>query len=226
MSRRQEPVPRRHCPQCITPESTGTPPPELVGKLCTATIGIDGRVCGRQAFTVDPLGRPVCDAEIWTNVVAHQRGSHGQPPSIPVADPPGQHDPELAPVAQELPAEPIVTADDLRTVVREELDVFSTEVLRIPATMGQKQTALHPVGLCDDGRCQPCRAQRSGEHTQARKILAEEIDQAIEYKGRGTVAQMIGRDGSDGLAEVLDEWRDAGRPEPSGDADEQIEVVR
>ena len=226
MSRRQEPAPRRHCPQCIPPESTGTPPPELVDKLCTATVGIDGPVCGRQAFTVDPLGRPVCNAEIWTNVVAHERGSHSQPASIPVADPPGKPDPEPAPVAQELPAGPIVTSDDLRTIVREELDVFSTEVLRIPATMGQKQTALHPVGLCDDGRCQPCRAQRSGEHSQARKILAEEIDQAIEYKGRGAAAEMIGRDGSDGLAEVLGEWRDAGRPEPSGESDRQIEVVR
>lgn len=123
--------------------------------------------------------------------------------------------------AQELPAEPILTPDEFRDIFREELDLFSTEVLRIPATMGQKQTAFHPVGLCDDGRCQPCRAQRNVEHSQARKILTEEFDQAIRYKGRRATGEMIRRDGADGLAEVFEEWRDAGRPE-----DEQIIIVR
>ena len=94
----RKPVPRRPCPQCTPPDSTGTPPPELVGKTCTATLGSGGAICDRQALTVDKFDRPICNAEIWTNVSSHEAGRHGRTP--------------LAPAAQELPHTDAADATD------------------------------------------------------------------------------------------------------------------
>lgn len=230
MGGRRKPVPRRHCPHCELPEPTGASPPDIAGKSCSATFGVGGPSCTRKAETVDKHGRPICNAPVWSNVTAHQLGAHRESPeTAPESGAP----PQLAPVAQDLdqtgdatsPSGP-VTLDNVRQAVRDELNAFATEVLRIPATMGQKQAALHPVGLCDDGRCQPCRAQRKGEHTQARKILAGEIDSAIEHKGRGLVAEMISKDGADALADVIDDWREDGRPKPVSEGAGQVQVVQ
>jgi uncharacterized low-complexity protein len=229
MGGRREPVPRRHCPHCDLPASTGAFPPDLAGKSCTATFGVDGPSCSRKAETVDRHGRPICNAPVWTNVTAHEIGAHREIAETaanayalsrlaPVAQEPEQSEDAASPSGA-------VTLADVREAVRDELDSFATEVLKIPATMGQKQAALHPVGLCGDGRCGPCKSQRSSEHSQARKILAGEIESAIEHRGRETVAEMVRADGADAIGDVLDEWWEAGRPQGERKA-EQIGVVR
>lgn len=232
MGGRRRPVPRRHCPECAPPKAPATSPPELAGRTCTATLGLDGDVCGRKATTVDKHGRPICNATVWTNVAAHLSGRHGIKPGDPA---PGHHEEPipLAPAAQDPPGSsevsesadhPVFGEEMVRAAVRAELDSFATEVLKIPATMGNNQAALHPVGLCDDGRCQSCKAQRSAEHGQAKQFLAGEIESAIEHAGRDKVAELIRADGADAIAGILDDWRAAGRPAVQ-QAAQQIGVV-
>ncbi len=231
----RRPVPRRHCPQCDPPVSAGTPPPELTGKSCTATLGKDGPTCSRPAVQLDKHNRPICNAKVWTNVRSHETGAHSQVTSVAALDSEPAAEPVLASVAQDLPDQvdagdvthPVFAEELVRTVVRQELTSFATDVLGLPATMaqGDAPVALHPVGLCTDGRCQPCRAQRSGEHNQAKKLLAGDIGKAIEHTGRDAVAEMIRNDGSDALADVLEDWKEAGRPDPAAAPAEQVQVV-
>ncbi len=228
--------PRRHCPECELPAILENPPPALAGKTCTATIGIEGEICGRQAATQDNHSRPICNGLAWTNVTSHIKGFHNRENLRPenIHPTPKVDAVPVAQVAQVLPDtdatdatdEPGLTPEIVRGIIREELDSFSTETLRIPATMGNSQAALHPVGLCDEGSCKSCGAQRSQEHDQARKNLAGEIESAIEHKGRGPVAEMVLRDGADALAEVIEEWRDSGAPTETVETDDQVRVVR
>ncbi|KKN13743.1 hypothetical protein LCGC14_1003250 [marine sediment metagenome] len=232
--------PRQHCPECELPPILENPPSEHAGKTCTATTDTEGSVCGRPATTQDDRNRPICNAVVWTNVASHIRGSHKRenlrPENIhptPKVDvvPVAQvaqvlPDPEPADAASSDGLPTVLTTAAVREIFREELDSFSTETLRIPATMGNSQAALHPVGLCGEGSCKSCGAQRSQEHDQARKILAGEIESAIEHKGRGPVAEMVLRDGADGLAEVIEEWRDSGAPTETVATDDQVRVVR
>ena len=236
---------RRHCPQCAVPGGPPLPSPaKLARQTCTATIGTDGPVCGRPAVDLDRDNRPVCALPHFQNLASHVRGVHGEPtPAAPAAQDPSSATPDpppLAPAAQDpLDAEPdadaggsdeLLTRGAARELIDDALEAFARDVLRIPAAMAQDPgVAVHAVGLCGDGTCAPCRSQRRAEHLQARQLFADELDHAIEWTGRGKVGELLAREGSDALGDVLEGWRGAGRPgpdpEPPGPA-EQIEVVR
>ena len=204
-------APRRHCPQCAVPDGPPTPsPPALAGQTCTGTMGIDGPICGRPAVELDKHGRPVCDLKYFRNVVAHITGGHPAPTPAALArrDPssaePGP--PPVARAAQDPPGgEPASSADAAgsdqplthaaaRELIDDALEAFARGVLGMPATMAQGPgVAVHSVGLCDDGKCAPCRSQRRDEHGQARQLFAGELDLAIEWTGRGKVSEMLAR---------------------------------
>jgi len=160
--------------------------------------------------------------------------SAGQDPPPAEADPP-----PVALAAQDPPrAEPASSGDGagadqpltlaaVRDLIDDALQVFARDVLGMTASMAQGPgVAVHPVGLCDDGTCAPCRSQRREEHVQARQLLADEIDLAFEWAGRAKVTEKMLIEGTDALADVLESWRDAGRPEPDVKTSGRIRVVR
>lgn len=242
-------VPRRHCPHCALPEGPPTPsPPELDGQTCTATMGVYGPTCGRPAVKLDLDDRPVCDVRQLQNLFAHTERSHpgevskvnvqrgrsrAEPAAPPVAraaqDPP----PDEASAADAARSDEPLTLGDARALGVTIADDVSSAVIRAvkeqcgdAASMAQDPAvATHPTGLCDDGKCAPCRSQRRDEHVQARHLMADELDHAIEWKGRGKVGEELARDGSDALGDVLEGWRDAGRPEPAPQPGKHVVVV-
>ena len=247
---------RRHCELCPVPGGPPLPSPvKLARQTCTATIGTGGPVCGRPAVDLDRDGRPVCALPHFQNLASHVRGVHGDPmPVAPAAQDPSSATPApppLAPAAQDPPdAEPEAAADaagsdepltlrDARALGVVIADDVTKAVARVvkehcdagdAAAMAQDPTvAVHAVGLCGDGTCAPCSSQRRAEHLQARQLFADELDHAIEWRGRGKAGELLARDGSDALGDILEGWRGAGRPgpdpEPPGPS-EQIEVVR
>ena len=206
-------------------------------------MGRSGAVCGRPAVKLDLDDRPVCDLRQLQNLYAHTERVHPDllwvpsRPSSAAAVPP-----LLAPAAQDPPkGEPDSGADAgesdqpltrgaARELIDDALEAFARDVLRLPAAMAQDPgVAVHAVGLCGDGTCAPCSSQRRAEHLQARQLFADELDHAIEWRGRGKAGELLARDGSDALGDILEGWRGAGRPgpdpEPPGPS-EQIEVVR
>lgn len=241
--------PRRHCPHCAPPEGPPTPSPtELAGELCTATLGVKGPTCGRPATGVDQYGRAVCDLRLFHNVFAHTTRVHpGLPPGAPVAADPPPAEPAAPPVAraaQDPPPDEASAADaarsgepltlgDARALGVTVADDVSEAVIRAvkehcgdAASMAQDPAAAaHPAGLCDDGTCAPCRSQRRDEHLQGRRLFADELDHSIEWTGRGKAGEMLARDGSDALGEMVEGWRDAGRPAPDAEPPKQIQVV-
>ncbi len=245
-SGRYDNSPRWHCDgtDCAGPERRFAPPaPDLAGQTCTAIVGLDGSICRRPAVRLDRRDppRPICDRRAFKDLGGHIRGSpkhrHPTPAAPAVPDPSSaEHDPPpVAHAAQDPPAaEPEAGADAAgsdepltrgaaRELIDDALEAFARDVLRIPATMAQgSAVAVHPVGLCDDGKCAPCRSQRRDEHGQARQLFAGELHQAMEWTGRERIGNAVIRDGSDALGDLLERWRDAGRPEVGGPP----EVVR
>ena len=238
---------RRHCPHCAVPGGPPLPSPaKLARQTCTATIGTGGPVCGRPAVDLDRDGRPVCALPHFQNLASHVRGVHGDPmPVAPAAQDPSSATPDpppLAPAAQDPPDAELEAGADAagsdepltrgagRELIHDALEAFGRDLLKVQAAMAQDPAvAVHAVGLCGDGACAPCRSQRSAEHLQAKQIFADELDHAIEWTGRGKAGELLARDGSDALGDILVDWRGAGRPEPNPEppgSSEQIEVVR
>ena len=235
------------------------PLPELAGQTCTAIVGLDGPICGRPAVRLDDRDppRPICDRRSLKDLGGHIRGSPKHPDAVPAAAAaPGPSSaaatpPPLAPAAQDPPeGEPAwsaaapdpdrpFTVGDARAFVQDAVSLVVNSVERVfekhcgaggDAAMAQDPgVAVHAGGLCGDGACAPCRSQRSAEHLQAKQIFADELDHAIEWRGRGKAGELLARDGSDALGDILVGWRAAGRPGPDAEppgSSEQIEVVR
>ena len=244
---RYDNTPRWHCAHCAPPDASLTPsPPELAGQTCTAIVGLNGSTCGRPATHLDDRQRPICSLRYFKDIGRHIGEIHPDltPAAVAARDPSSAEPdpPPVARVAQDPPhgepawiAEPPdpdrpFTVGDARAFVQDAVSLVVNSVGSLvkehcgdAASMAQDPgTAVHPVGLCDDGKCAPCRSQRRDEHLQARHLFADELDHAIEWRGRDKVGELLARDGSDALADVLEGWRDAGRPEPA----KQIEVVR
>jgi len=217
--------------------------------MCTATLGVKGPTCGRPATGVDQYGRAVCDLRLFHNVYAHSTRVHpGLSPEAPVAaDPPpaepvappvakaAQDPPKGEPASSEDPAaadEPLTlgAARALGVTIANDVSEAVARVVKehcgAAASMAQDPAvAAHPAGLCDDGKCSPCRSQRRDEHLQGRRLFADELDRSIEWTGRGKAGEMLARDGSDALGEMVEGWRDAGRPVPDAEPPKQIQVV-
>lgn len=149
----RKPVPRRHCPQCAVPDTTGTPRPELEGKIRAATIGIDGERCGRPAAGFDKFERPVSNAKYWTNVSAHITGNHSS--AVTTSEPPTEPEVPIAPASQDpsndrgIPARNVIgqalTVDEIRGIMREELDKFSVEVRKRMNRVGSLLPRFRPL---------------------------------------------------------------------------------
>lgn len=218
-------------------------------------MGLPGAICGRPATQTDQWGRPVCDLRQFQNLHSHAERMHPDVVPVPTAKSgPSSATPDappLAPAAQDPPeGEPAwsaaapdpdrpFTVGDARAFVQDAVSQVVNSVERVfekhcdagdAAAMAQDPAvAVHPVGLCGDGACAPCRSQRSAEHLQAKQIFADELDHAIEWTSRGEAGELLARDGSDALGDILVGWRGAGRPGPDAEppgSSEQIEVVR
>ena len=198
-------------------------------------MGLNGPSCGRPATSLDDHGRPICDLFYFKDLPRHIGEKH---PELTLAVLAAQ-DPALAPAAQDPPPAWIAeapdpdrpfTIGDARAFVADAVSLVVNSVGSLvkehsgdAASMAQDPgTAVHPVGLCEDGKCAPCRSQRRAEHLQARQLFADELDHAFEWKGRREVTEKMLVEGTDALADALEEWEGAGRPEPA----KQIEVVR
>jgi len=176
---------------------------------------LPGKGRSAEAAVTDPLER--------SDGVAVLPGA--EPDRTPVA--PATQDPPTAKRdsrADSTGSEQALTRAEVRELLDDALQAFTRDVLpgMTDSMAPPAGFALHPHGLCDDGKCAPCRSQRRDEHLQGRRFLADELDRAIEWTGRVRVSEMLNLEGSDALADVLESWRDAGRPEPA----KQIEVVR